>query len=580
MTKIIWTRDDFIIEENEKVCGLSNPGEKKLSKTQTLVIPEGITTIERNAFQEKDIKKLILPTSLVSIYDAAFWNCKIREIEGGENVEILDVSAFSCNIISDISNFKNVRCINTAAFSRNKITNFKAPKTLEFIGNSAFGDNGILICDLREAENLVISQRAFVNNGMEELYLGKNAKIEENAFYLNDIKTITGSELAKLDYKAFQGAERKTYKKNFEVLPDNSWTEEDFKIYENKILCLSESGRMKLDASGHITIPYIEGVDTIDRGALREFNMNTVYISDGYTTIGAYAFYATEMEYIRLPQDLKRIEESAFEYSKLKYVKVPKTVTSIDEHAFCRSKLIKADLSHSKIKILRNYMFCGCDYLREVLLPKSLTKINDSAFDKTFALKNLEIPEKVKEIERYAFSESGIRAIHFKKSLTPMKIGERAFLNSKLTKIVGEDLAFSYIETSAFEDTFLEEFKAKHIDKIMYAAFKFSALNLVEIEDVSSIDTEAFRHNGIKNLKLGRVNEINREAFSLNLIENLEFFDNYVIKNIEDGAFSKNNLKKVHLGENIEKIGQFAFIENPLEEFEISEDTEIEMLEF
>ena len=580
MTKVIWTRDDFIIEENEKVCKLSDLGEKKLSKTQTLVIPEGITSIERNAFQEKDIKKLVLPTSLVSIYDAAFWNCRIREIEGGENVEILDVSALACNILSDISNFKNVRCINRAAFSRNKITNFKAPKTLEFIGESAFGDNGILICDLREAENLVISQRAFVNNGMEELYLGKNAKIEENAFYLNDIKTITGSESAKLDYKAFQGAERKTYKKNFEVLPDNSWTEEDFKIHNNKILCLSESGRMKLDASGHITIPHIEGVDTIDRGALQEFNMKTVYISDGYTTIGAYAFYATEMEYIRLPQDLKRIEESAFEYSKLKYVKVPKTVTSIDEHAFSRSNLIKADLSHSKIKILRNYIFGGCCYLREVLLPKSLTKINDSAFDKTFALKNLEIPEKVKEIERYAFSESGIRTIHFKNNLNPMKIGERAFLNSKLTKIVDEDLEFSSIGTSAFENTFLEEFKAEHIDKIMYAAFKFSPLNLVEIKDVSSIDIEAFRNNGIKKVKLGRVNKIDRETFSLNLIEDLEFFDDYSINEIKEGAFLKNNLKKIHLGEHVEKVSQFAFFGNPIEEFEISEETEIQMLEF
>ena len=114
----------------------------------------------------------------------------------------------------------------------------------------------------------------------------------------------------------------------------------------------------------------------------------------------------------------------------------------------------------------------------------------------------------------------------------------------------------------------------------MYAAFKFSPLNLVEIKDVSSIDIEAFRNNGIKKVKLGRVNKIDRETFSLNLIEDLKFFDDYSINEIKEGAFLKNNLKKVHLGEHVEKVSQFAFFGNPIEEFEISEETEIQMLEF
>ena len=580
MTKIIWTKDDFIIEENERLCGLSDLGRDKIVQTQTLIIPEGIRVIGKKAFDSKYIKKLVLPSSLITIQEGAFLNCKIREVEGGENVEVLEKNAFSYNIISDVSNFKNVRYIKRATFCGNKITNFKAPKTLKFIDGNAFCDNGILICDLRDTENLEIGENAFERNGMEELYLGKNTHIDTCAFYLNNIRKITGLESAKLKFKAFQEAIRKTYKKDFKVLPDKEWTKDDFEIEENKIIGLTDSGLMKADYSHHITIPYIEGVDTIGRNAFRETLVKTIYISDGYKTIGEYAFYNSEIEYIRLPEDLRKIEKEAFEYSKLKYIKVPKTVTSIAEYAFSETGLIKADLSDCKIKVLRIAIFLSCSYLKEVLLPNTLTKINENAFDRTYALKTLEIPEKVQEIREFAFTDSGIRTIHFKNNLKPMIIEERAFYNSKLTKILGDDLMFNFIGTSAFEDTFLEEFKAKHVSKFLYGAFKFSPLNLVEIKDVSVINREAFQNNGIKKVKLGGVMEIAGDAFSLNLIEDLEFFDNSVVEEISIAAFARNNLTKVHLGEHVKKVSQFAFTANPLEEFEISDKTEIQMLEF
>ena len=579
MTKITWTKDDFIIEENERLCGLSYIGKDKIVQTQTLTIPEGIRVIGKKAFDSKYLKKLVLPSSLITIQEGAFLNCKIREVEGGENIEVLEKNAFSYNIISDVSNFKNIRCIKRAAFCGNKITNFKAPKTLKFINGNAFSDNGILICDLRDTENLEIGENAFERNGMEELYLGKKTHIDTCSFYLNNIQKITGIESAKLKFKAFQEAIGKTYKKDFKVLPDKEWTKDDFEIEDNKIIGITDSGLMKADYSYHITIPYIEGVDTIGRNAFRETLVKTIYISDGYKTIGEYAFYNSEIEYIRLPEDLKKIEREAFEYSKLKYVKIPKSVTSIAEYAFSETGLIKADLSQCKIKVLRIAMFLSCSYLKEVLLPNTLTKINENAFDRTYALKTLEIPEKVQEIREFAFTDSGIRTIHFKNNLKLMIIEERAFYNSKLTKIVGDDLMFNFIGTSAFEDTFLEEFKAKHVSKFLYGAFKFSPLNLVEIKDVSVINREAFQNNGIKKVKLGGVMEIAGDAFSLNLIEDLEFFDNSVVEDISIIAFARNNLTKVHLREHVKKVSQFAFLANPLEELQISDKTEIEMLE-
>ena len=579
MTKTTWTKDDFIIKENEKVCGFTPKGRMKILQTQTLVIPYGITSIGKKAFESASIKKLVLPSSLTAIDEAAFLDCKIREIEGGENVEVLDEESFSCNIISDISNFKNLRVISKDAFKGNKITNFKAPKTLKFIGTSAFCYNGILICDLRDTENLEISKYAFKDNGVEELYLGKNARIEASAFYLNNIQTITGIETSKIEKDAFEEAIRKTYKKDFEVLPDKKWSKDDFLIEGNKLLCLSDKGEMKLNIFKHITIPHIEGVDTIDRDAFRKLFVKTVYISDGYKTIGEYSFYSSYIEYIRFPEDLKEIEKYAFEYSELKYVKIPKSVKSIGEYAFYKTNLIKADLSESKIKVLKDYIFSSCFYLREVLLPETLKTINTDAFSWGQSLKSIEIPENVLAIGENAFYKSGIRTIHFKNNQTFITIGERAFRHSKLTKIIGDDLMFSHIGISAFENTFLEEFKAKYVGKIEHDSFILLPISLVEIEEVSTISKEAFSNNGIKKVKLDKVREIQEKAFCNNLIEDLIFFDESVIKKIANQAFSCNNLKKVNLGEHVKKVSQFAFSGNPLEEFEMSEETKIEMLE-
>lgn len=575
-----WTKDDFIIEENEKVCGFTHKGRKKILQTQTLIIPYGITSIEKEAFESASFKKLVLPNSLITIHESAFLDCKIREIIGGENVKVLEEESFSCNIISNISNFKNLRVINKDAFEGNKITNFKAPKTLKFIGTSAFCYNGILTCDLRDTEDLEISKYAFKENGMEELYLGKKTRIEASAFYLNNIRTITGIEILKTENDAFEEAIRKTYKKDFEVLPDKRWSKDDFLIEDNKLLCLSDKGRMKLNIFKHITIPHIEGVDTIDRDAFRKTLAKTVYISDGYKTIGEYAFYDSCIKYIRFPEDLKEIEKYAFEYSELKYLKIPKSVKSIGEYAFYKTSLVKADLSQCKVKILKDYTFSCCSYLREVLLPETLKTINKDAFSWGQSLKSIDIPENVLAIGEDAFYKSGIRTIHFKNNQTFITIGERAFTHSKLTKIVGDDLMFSHIGVSAFENTLLEEFKAKYVGKIEHDSFILLPLSLVEIEEVSTISKEAFSNNGIKKVKLGKVTEIQEKAFCNNLIEDLIFFDESVIKKIANEAFTYNNLKKVNLGEHVKKVSQSAFSGNPLEEFEMSEETEIEMLKF
>ena len=118
-----WTKDDFVIQKGLLIC-LSERGAKKLRNTDTLVIPEGVTSIVREAFLNIPIKKLVLPLSLKDIRESAFKHTGLEEIEGGEMIEEIHNFAFKDNNLKTVTNFLNLKKIGIKAFSKNKINNF------------------------------------------------------------------------------------------------------------------------------------------------------------------------------------------------------------------------------------------------------------------------------------------------------------------------------------------------------------------------------------------------------------------------------------------------------------------------
>ena len=85
----------------------------------TLVLGEGVNTIEANAFKDcTGIKSVTMPYSLKTIGDYAFWNCSgIENLELGNNVNSIGVHAFnSCYGITTVTIPRNVRTIGRNAF--------------------------------------------------------------------------------------------------------------------------------------------------------------------------------------------------------------------------------------------------------------------------------------------------------------------------------------------------------------------------------------------------------------------------------------------------------------------------------
>lgn len=110
-----------------------------------------LTTLGEAVFTDNTIKKVIIPSSLVTVgsggQGGAFTNAGIEELifEENSHLEKIDTLAFQQNKISSVVIPKSVKTINTRAFNSNRIASltFEEGSVLTTIGASAFSNNSL-----------------------------------------------------------------------------------------------------------------------------------------------------------------------------------------------------------------------------------------------------------------------------------------------------------------------------------------------------------------------------------------------------------------------------------------------------
>lgn len=504
-----WIKSDFIINKGSLIS-LSKEGKKKITNTDTLIIPEGVTNVSNEALKEKKFKKLVLPSTLIFIGENAFLNCGIEEIEGGENV--IDIFAFSFknNNLKSVKGFLNLKRISPYAFSRNKIDDFYFGKELELISIFAFENNRFKKLDFSHCTGLEIKEEAFIRNLISEVKLGKRVKVTKEAFRFNKLKSDKFMD-SDITEPVFYSEEAK---------PDNSWQEKHFVIRGNAFVNLTEEGFKKLETADNITFPSIEGVDRIEIIFSRmtfdyTFQFTEVYISEGIEEIACGAFALRAVEKIHLPESLKLIEQEAFSYTSIKSIKFPKNLEEIDYKAFSSSKLQSVDLSELEITQIPDSCFDDCWYLKEVKLPESLDSIENCAFLNTYSLQRITIPENVQWIGRNAFNASRLEEIEIEGPYNLTVIQDSAFRNSRLKYFPFEKMDYlEIIGFNAFERNDIEEVVIKDGDEIRRHAFKNNKIKKVEIKKTEKLSDEAFVGNNIKDFNISDdVNIVDDDSF-------------------------------------------------------------------
>lgn len=504
-----WTKDDFVIQKGLLIC-LSERGAKKLRNTDTLVIPEGVTSIVREAFLNIPIKKLVLPLSLRTIGESAFKHTGLEEIEGGEMIEEIHNFAFKDNNLKTVTNFLNLKKIGIKAFSKNKINNFYFSNNLSGIGMSAFEDNRLEDLDFSHCKDVIIEDYAFNFNSIKSIKFGKNVKVSAEALRFNKLKNT--------NFVDADISEPIQYSE--EAKPDNSWQEKHFVIRGNAFVNLTEEGFKKLEMADNITFPSIEGVDRIEIIFSRmtfdyTFQFTEVYISEGIEEIACGAFALRAVEKIHLPESLKLIEQEAFSYTSIKSIKFPKNLEEIDYKAFSSSKLQSVDLSELEITQIPDSCFDDCWYLKEVKLPESLDSIENCAFLNTYSLQRITIPENVQWIGTNAFNASRLEEIEIEGPYNLTVIQNSAFRNSRLKYFPFEKMDYlEIIGFNAFERNDIEEVVIKDGDEIRGHAFKNNKIKKVEIKRAAHLSEEAFVGNDIKDFNISDdVNIVDDDLF-------------------------------------------------------------------
>ncbi|MGN0813027.1 MAG: leucine-rich repeat domain-containing protein [Candidatus Coproplasma sp.] len=129
--------EDFVIELNEK-------GEKVLVKCNvnegTAIIPDGVVHIGSYAFKNNCVNKVIVPSSVRTIKNGAFYYCKMKEIVLSEGLEVIEKEAFdSCQKLTSVIIPHGVKSIGRFAFSMcSNLKKIFIPETVEVMEENVF----------------------------------------------------------------------------------------------------------------------------------------------------------------------------------------------------------------------------------------------------------------------------------------------------------------------------------------------------------------------------------------------------------------------------------------------------------
>ena len=225
------------------------------------------------------------------------------------------------------------------------------------------------------------------------------------------------------------------------------------------------------DARGvDVTAVYIDAEGEISGGFLWCDSLETVYMSDGITSICESAFEnCYSLKNLRLSANIETIGKRAFAgCTQLTSIDIPSGVKTLEEELFegctalvsvtlhdgiqkIRPKVfaetaIQSIVIPDSVTVMGGQVFRNCYNLSSVKLPAGLKQIS-KMFDGCTSLTSIEIPNGVQKISRSAFEGSVIKSITLPSGI--VEIGENAFAGCLIESIILPD-TLKTIGASAF----------------------------------------------------------------------------------------------------------------------------------
>lgn len=261
--------------------------------------------------------------------------------------------------------------------------------------------------------------------------------------------------------------------------------------------------------------------------------VHKLYLSNGVTSIGDFAFYGTGIVEVVIPENVEKIGKSAFCLSSLRRVELPVAMDSIGEYAFA-----------------------NCFYLEAIRIPKGITEIETGLFSRCEKLTEIATNGEIRRVADYAFCDcKSLQSISFSDDLE--YIGKESFRSC-------DELSSLYVESiEGWLNVKTEEWYSHPLgseDGKLYVDDSL-VIDLVIPDGIEKIRGYAFNNcRYITSVTIGKdVKSIGSYAFwrckgilSVYIPEGVEKFEYYTFGECI-------SLKGITLPSTLESIGHYSF---------------------
>ncbi len=510
---------------------------------ETLILPDSLVTIGELAFYKAGMTELTIPENVSSIGQNAFsYSATLKKLVVHGNQLDIGGSAFQyCEALETVALNEGVKRVGNSAFASCTALQTVTMKN----GVTTFGDYAFSNCANLKAlvfPDSVTSYGKYVISGckaLEELTIGGGcAKLEIKT----GLSYASGNLLYYPPFYIGSGAQLKR-----------------LEIREG----VTEIGKYVFaNTNEHsISTSYCSPFTTLE----------TLILPKSLETIGDYAFYQAGMTELTIPENVSSIGSYAFNASaNLKNLIVRGDNLVIGNYAFRNCKALETVVLEEGVKSIGSYAFSGCTVLMAIQISDSVKSIGSCAFQDCTSLTELVFPDSV--------TSYGNRMIQGCTALEDLTIGGGCTVlkaeENPSTAYDGGDISPFYIGTGAKLKrlvigegvteigayTFANTSEYGLVNVVNYC-YPFATLESVILpESLETIGDYAFYQAGMTELTIPEnVSSIGSYAFnaSANLKNLIVRGDNLVIGNY---AFRNcKALKTVVLEEGVKAIGSYAF---------------------
>ena len=350
-----------------------------------------VTELCESVFEGKNIVSVIIPDSVTSIGNSAFYNCTSLT-----SVHISDIAAW-CNI-SFVDGYSNpLYYAKNLYLNGNLVTELVIPNSVTSIGNSAFYNctsltsvtigNGVTSIGSSAFEGCSSLTSVTIGNSVKSI----GSEAFRNCTSLTSV-TIPGS-VTSIGNGAFWSCTSLT-----SVTIGNSVTSigsDAFSYCNSALYTEYEYGKYVGDENN----PYAVLIELSNK------NLSTYTINENTKIIGSGVFRnCARLTNITIPDSVTTIGGDAFRNcDSLTSVVIGNSVTSIGERAFCNCDSLTSVTIPGSVTSIGERAFYNCTSLTSVVIPGSVTSIGNGAFEDCTSLTSVTIGNGVTSIGSSAF---------------------------------------------------------------------------------------------------------------------------------------------------------------------------------